>query len=114
MYSRFSMLCCPVYVEVLPWVDAPSMDCYQNVFQKLVLSKNGSEGLIRETSHNKFLVLGTKGFFPGVKRPEREADHSRSYSAEVKECEELYRPSPNTPSWRGTQLKEKKKAQEPG
>jgi hypothetical protein len=40
-----------------------------------------------------------------VKRPEREADHSRPFSAEVKECLELYLHSPNTPSWRGAQLK---------
>jgi hypothetical protein len=38
---------------------------------------------------------------PGVKRPEREADHSSPYSAEVKECVEQYLHSPITPSWRG-------------
>jgi hypothetical protein len=37
----------------------------------------------------------------GVKRPGREADHSPLSSAKVKECEELYLHSPNTPSWRG-------------
>jgi len=41
----------------------------------------------------------------GVKRPGREADHSPPSSAEVKECVELYLHSPNTPSWRGVQLK---------
>jgi hypothetical protein len=41
----------------------------------------------------------------GVKRPRREADHSPPSSAEVKECAELYLHSPNTPSWRGAQLK---------
>jgi hypothetical protein len=40
-----------------------------------------------------------------VKRPGREADHSLPSSAEVKECVELYIHSPNTPSWRGAQLK---------
>jgi hypothetical protein len=35
----------------------------------------------------------------------READHSPPFSAEVKEWLELYIHSPNTPSWRGTQLK---------
>jgi hypothetical protein len=40
----------------------------------------------------------------GIKRPGREAGHSPS-SAEVKECVELYLHSPNTPSWRGAQLK---------
>jgi hypothetical protein len=41
----------------------------------------------------------------GVKRPGRKADHSPPSSAEVKECVELYLHSPNTPSWRGAQLK---------
>jgi hypothetical protein len=41
----------------------------------------------------------------GIKRPGREADRSPPSSAEVKECVELYLHSPNTPSWRGAQLK---------
>jgi hypothetical protein len=41
----------------------------------------------------------------GLKLPEREADHSPPSSAEVKERVELYLHSPNTPSWRGAQLK---------
>jgi hypothetical protein len=41
----------------------------------------------------------------GVKRPGREADHSPPSSVEVKEWMELYIHSPNTPSWRGAQLK---------
>jgi hypothetical protein len=41
----------------------------------------------------------------GVKRPGREDNHSPPSSAEVKECMELYLHSPNTPSWRGAQLK---------
>jgi hypothetical protein len=41
----------------------------------------------------------------GVKQPGREADHSPPSSAEVKECAELYLHSPNTPPWRGAQLK---------
>jgi len=41
----------------------------------------------------------------GVKRPEREADHSPPSNAEVKECVELHLHSHNTPSWRGAQLK---------
>jgi hypothetical protein len=43
----------------------------------------------------------------GVKRPGREANHSLPSSAKVKECVELYLHSPNTPSWRGAQLKHK-------
>jgi hypothetical protein len=41
----------------------------------------------------------------GVKRLGREADHSPPSSAEVKEYVELNLHSPNTPSWRGAQLK---------
>jgi hypothetical protein len=41
----------------------------------------------------------------GVKRPERESDHSPPSSTEVKECVEIYIHSPNTPSWCGAQLK---------
>jgi hypothetical protein len=40
-----------------------------------------------------------------VKWPGHEADHSLPPNAEVKECVELYLHSPNTPSWRGAQLK---------
>jgi hypothetical protein len=43
----------------------------------------------------------------GVKWPGREADHSPSSSAEVKEFLALYHHSPKTPSWRGAQLKHK-------
>jgi hypothetical protein len=45
-------------------------------------------------------------FSLGLKRQRREADHSPPSSAEVKKCVELYLHSPNTPSWRGAQLKE--------
>jgi hypothetical protein len=41
----------------------------------------------------------------GVKWPGREADHLPPSSAEVKDCMELYLHSPNTPLWRGVQLK---------
>jgi hypothetical protein len=40
----------------------------------------------------------------GVKRPGREADHSPTSSAEVKECVELYLCSLNTLSWCGAQV----------
>jgi hypothetical protein len=49
--------------------------------------------------------MGISGFSLGVKRPVREADHSPPFSAEEKEFVELYLHSPNTPSWRGAQLK---------
>jgi hypothetical protein len=42
-----------------------------------------------------------------VEQPGREADYSPTSSAEVKEWVELYLHSPNTPSWRGAQLKHK-------
>jgi hypothetical protein len=48
--------------------------------------------------------LGTRGSFPGGKRPERETDHSPPSSAEVKECVKLYLHSSNTPLWSGAQL----------
>jgi hypothetical protein len=38
--------------------------------------------------------MGTRGSFPGVKRPGREADHSPPSSAGVKEFVELYLHSP--------------------
>jgi hypothetical protein len=41
----------------------------------------------------------------GIKRPGRYANHSPPSSAEIKECVELRFHSPNTPSWRGAQLK---------
>jgi hypothetical protein len=44
--------------------------------------------------------MGTGGSFPGVKRPDREADHSPPSSAEVKECVAIT-PLPNPSSWRG-------------
>jgi hypothetical protein len=49
--------------------------------------------------------MDTRGCFPGVKRPGRETDHSPPSCIEVKECVELYLQFPNTPSWRGAQLK---------
>jgi hypothetical protein len=45
----------------------------------------------------------------GVNLPGREADHSPPSSAEVKESLETYFHSPNTPSWRGAQLKHRDK-----
>jgi hypothetical protein len=44
-------------------------------------------------------------FSLGVKRPGREADRSPPSSTEVKEWVELHIDSPNTPPWRGAQLK---------
>jgi hypothetical protein len=41
----------------------------------------------------------------GVKQPGHEVDHSPPSDVKVKECMELYLHSPNTPSWRGAQLK---------
>jgi hypothetical protein len=42
-----------------------------------------------------------------IKQPEREADYSPSFNAEVKECVELNIHSSNTRPWRGAQLKHK-------
>jgi hypothetical protein len=45
------------------------------------------------------------GLSLGVKRPGLETDHPHPSNAKVKECVELHLHSPNTPSWRGAQLK---------
>jgi hypothetical protein len=57
--------------------------------------QNGTE------AHLASPPMGTRGSFPGAKV----ADHSPPSSVEVKEWMELYIHSPNTPSWRGAQLK---------
>jgi hypothetical protein len=56
-------------------------------------------------THQASYPMGTRALFLGVKRSGREADHSPSSSAEVKECVELYFHSPNASSWGGVQLK---------
>jgi hypothetical protein len=61
--------------------------------------QNGSE------VHSASYPMGTRRSFSGVNRLEREANHSPQSGAEVKEWVELYLHSPNTPSWRGAQLK---------
>jgi hypothetical protein len=53
-------------------------------------------------AHPASYPMGTRGSFAGSK-----AGHSPPSSAEVKEWVELYFHSPNTPSWRGAQLKRK-------
>jgi hypothetical protein len=44
----------------------------------------------RVTRANFLFRSGTRGSFPGVKRPGREADHSPPPSAEVKECKNAW------------------------
>jgi hypothetical protein len=56
-------------------------------------------------AHPDFCPMGSRGSFPGVKRPGREADHSPPHIAEVKKCVELYLHSPYTLSWHDGQLK---------
>jgi hypothetical protein len=70
---------------------------YVNTELNLGFMQSGS------SSCNNKWVQGT--FSLGVKRPGREADHSPSSNAEVKDCVEVYLHSPNTPSWRDPQLK---------
>jgi hypothetical protein len=55
-------------------------------------------------AHLTSYPLGTRGSFPGVKQPRREADHSLPSSVKVKGCMELYLHSLNTSSWRGAEL----------
>jgi hypothetical protein len=45
-------------------------------------------------AHPASYPMGTRALSLGVQRPGREADHSPSSSAEVKECMELYLHSP--------------------
>jgi hypothetical protein len=47
--------------------------------------------------------MGTGGYFLGVKRPGREADHSSPTSAEAKK-KWIHTSTPHTPSWRSAQL----------
>jgi hypothetical protein len=56
-------------------------------------------------AHPDSYPMGIRGSFLGVKWSGREAGHSPPSTAEVKDCVELYLHSPNTPSWRGAQLK---------
>jgi hypothetical protein len=49
--------------------------------------------------------MGTRGYFSGVKRLGREADHSNPSSAEVKNAWSSILFPPNTPSLRGAHLK---------
>jgi hypothetical protein len=58
-------------------------------------------------AHPVSYPMGIRGCYPWVKRAGREADHSLPSSAKIKECVELYFQSPNTPPWRGAQLKKK-------
>jgi hypothetical protein len=52
-------------------------------------------------AHPASYPMDTRGSFLDGKAAGREADHSAPFSAEVKECVELYFHSSNTPSWRG-------------
>jgi hypothetical protein len=56
-------------------------------------------------AHPVSCLMGTGALLVGVKRPRCEADHSPPSSAEIKEWVAIYVHSPNTPSWRGAQLK---------
>jgi hypothetical protein len=47
-------------------------------------------------AHPAYYTMGTEGAIPGVKRPEREADHSPPTSAEVKK-KWIYTYTPHTP-----------------
>jgi hypothetical protein len=49
--------------------------------------------------------MGARGSFPGGKAVGAWSWPLTPSNAEVKECVELYLHSPNTPSWRGAQLK---------
>jgi hypothetical protein len=50
--------------------------------------------------HTASYPMGTSGSYSGIRRPERERDHSPPSSTEVKMRGAIY-PLPNTPSGRG-------------
>jgi hypothetical protein len=56
-------------------------------------------------THPVSYPMGNMGFSLGIKQLGREADYSPSFSAEVKECVELYFHSSNTPLWCGVSVK---------
>jgi len=60
---------------------------------------------LNKTPH--WTVLGIGALSLEVKWPGRKTNHSPPSSSQVKECVDLYLHSPNTPSWRGAQLKNK-------
>jgi hypothetical protein len=64
---------------------------------KIMEGEDGTFSRRADPEFPAFYVTGTRGSFPGVKRPGREADHSPPSSAEVKEWVELYLHFPNTP-----------------
>jgi hypothetical protein len=68
----------------------------------IFLFTTSSRAALGLTQHPIQWVAGALSL--GLKRPEREADHSPPSNAEVNEWVELYLHSPNTPSWRGAQL----------
>ena len=53
----------------------------------------------RTLGPSSLLYNGYRVSFPGLKRPERGADHRTTSNAEVKERVELYLHSPYGPSW---------------
>jgi hypothetical protein len=57
-------------------------------------------------AHPTSYPMDTRGFSLGVKRLGHVSDYSPPSSAEVKEWEEIYLHSSNTPLWRDAQLKE--------
>jgi hypothetical protein len=56
-------------------------------------------------AHPTSYPVGTRGSFPGCKRPGREADRSFPCNTEVKEWVDLYLYSSSAPPWRAAQLK---------
>jgi hypothetical protein len=57
--------------------------------------------------HPASYPVGTRGSFPGMKRPGRETDHSLQPSTKFKNVWS-YTSIPSTPSWRGAQLRKAK------
>jgi hypothetical protein len=110
--AKVTGLCICVYF----CTKSPKIDCYVQ-WKREVIFVNFKWGLIQllhhrvqpgPEAHTASYPVGTRGSFLGLKGLGREADHSPTSTVEVKECVELYFRSPNTPSWRGAQLKKQR------
>jgi hypothetical protein len=70
-------------IMTMPWAGRPGLDFRQG------------HGFFLSEAHSAFFPMGA-----GIKRPDREADHSSAPGAEVKSAWSLPAP-PHTCSWRG-------------
>jgi hypothetical protein len=95
------------WVEIVQWFSAGIRDGWSGFESRqglgIFLFITASRPALGPTEPSTQWVPGALSL--GVKRLEREADHSPPSSADVKECVELYIHFPSTLPWRGAQLK---------